>query len=93
MRTDMADTSLEAYDTLKGSKRMADCYKKILGVMKAKRIYTRRQISRLANMEMSSVAGRVHELIFMREIEVVGRKICPITKKSVEAIQKVWREE
>lgn len=89
MHTDMADTSLEAYDALKSSKALGKKQQQILDVMHLSRAYTRRELSRLANMEMSSVAGRVNELIFMRYIEVVGRKECSITHKLVEALKKV----
>ena len=89
MRTDVADTSLEAYDALKTSPILGKKQKQILDAMQTKRAYTRRELSRLCNMETSSVAGRVNELIFMRYVEVVGRKECPITHKLVEAVQKV----
>lgn len=89
MKTNVTDTSLNSYDQLKGSKYLADSYKKILSKMRFDRSYSRRQIANLAKMETSSVAGRVNELLFMRQIEVIGKKLCPISKKTVEAIQKV----
>ena len=88
MKTDMAITSLTAYDDLKGSKIQAKSYKSILNCMKHNAVYTRKQLAHMTGLDMCSVAGRVNELIYQREIKVVGHIKCPISNRLVEALQR-----
>lgn len=85
MKTNVTDSSLAAYDHIKG-RIMAESYKAILAAMVPGILYTRKQIARQLNMETSSVSGRVNELIALNEIQVVGQIRCPISERMVEAI-------
>jgi len=80
------ESSLTAYDSLK-SNGMAASQARILAHMQPGRLYSRREIARALDLETSSVAGRVNELIEMNQVEVCGHIKCPISRKTVEAIK------
>lgn len=87
MKTNVKETSIEAYDELKRNNRITPLQQKILDFMRVKnKYYTRKEIAKALDMETSTVSARVNELIFYQEIDVIGKKICPISKKLVEAI-------
>lgn len=87
MRTDVASSSLEIYDAMKGA-GFAALQALILSRMKYGKLYTRRQISKMTKLETSCVAGRVKELIDMDMVVVCGKTKCPITGNKVEAIKR-----
>lgn len=89
MKTNVKETSLNAYDDLKGDDQLGKMQKRIIDVMKPNISYTRKELSRLSNMETSSVSGRVNELIGFGYIEVIGKQRCSITNKTVESLRKV----
>jgi len=49
--------------------------------------YTRAELEHYLNMRISSVCGRVRELLDKKLIRVDGEKVCPITAKYVEALK------
>jgi len=86
MKTNVTDSSLASYDNLKAH-IMGECQRKIISVMQPGQVYTRKQISRLTDMETSSVAGRINELLDAEVVQVIGSIRCPISNKLVEALQ------
>ena len=74
MRTNVKDTSIDAYDDLRHTIKLGKMQQEVLDAMKPKIIYTRRELSRLTNLETSSIAGRVNELIEAGFIDVIDRK-------------------
>jgi predicted HTH transcriptional regulator len=86
MKTNVASTSLAAYDAIAGT-LTAECHKKIVEAMQSGDFFTRKQIARILDMETSSVSGRVNELIELGVIEVSGQISCPISSRMVEAIK------
>lgn len=88
MKTNVTPSSLASYDHLKAH-IMGECQRKILSVMEAGKVYTRKQIARMTDMETSSVSGRMNELITMEVVQVIGSIRCPISGKLVEAVQLV----
>ena len=88
MRTNVKDTSIDAYDDLRHTIKLGKMQQEVLDAMKPKIIYTRRELSRLTNLETSSIAGRVNELIEAGFIDVIDKVKCPITNKTVEALIK-----
>lgn len=86
MKTNVANSSLAAYDELQQG-RMAECKQKIINSMSHGMLYSRRQIAQITGLEVSCVAGRVNELLNVDKLlEVVGTIQCPITRRRVEAI-------
>lgn len=86
MKTDVAASSIDYYYGSRALSTFADQEKAILAVMQHGKTYTRRELSRLTGIEVSSVAGRVNSLIHLGVIEVIGRKVCSVTRINVEAL-------
>jgi DNA-binding MarR family transcriptional regulator len=86
MKTNMAQSSIDAYHTLKAS-GMSESYSRILAYMKPGRIYSRKEVARALDIETSSMAGRCKELIEMGQIEVCGSINCPVSHMTVQAIK------
>lgn len=86
MMTNVKETSIDAYDDLRHTIKLGNMQQQVLKVMKPKTIYTRRELSSITNLETSTIAGRVNELIEAGYINVVDKIKCPITNKTVEAL-------
>ena len=89
MKTKVKKTSIRAYDSLRLTNLLCRTQKIVLQAMRKNKKYTRKEIAHRINFETSTVAGRVNELIAKGYIDVIGKRICPISKKTVEAIIKV----
>jgi hypothetical protein len=92
MKTSVKETSIDAYDNLKANKELGRMQLNILNAMKDLTVYTRKQLAKELDMETSTIAGRVNELIGQGYIDVIGKKICPISSKNVEAIIKINKD-
>jgi Mn-dependent DtxR family transcriptional regulator len=90
MKTKVKKTSIKAYNSLRLTDLLCRTQQIVLKAMRKNAKYTRKEIAHRINFETSTVAGRVNELIAKGYIDVVGKKICPISKKTVEAIIKVY---
>jgi predicted HTH transcriptional regulator len=84
MRTNVKDTSLDAFDSIKHS-GMQEQQAKILAVMEEGQAYTRRELSKLSGIETSSVSSRVNAMLEIF-VAVVGIKKCSISGRNVEAL-------
>ena len=89
MRTAVTTTSREAFRSLDSVS--AQCGR-ILGVMRAGVLYSRRQVASLCGLETSTSAARFNALIAAGQVKVVGRIKDPVTNKSVQAVAKVARQ-
>ena len=85
MRTNMADSSLDAFSDLKKSNTLQQQQRQIINVMIPERTYTRRELALYSGLETSTVSARVNSMIDIH-IEVVGKKKDPFTSKNVEAL-------
>jgi len=90
MKTKVKKTSIRAYNSLRFSNLLCRTQEIVLKAMRKNAKYTRKEIAHRINFETATVAGRVNELIAKGYIDVVGKKLCPISKKTVEAIIKVY---
>lgn len=90
MKTKVKKTSIRAYNSLRLTDLLCRTQQIVLKAMRKNAKYTRKEIAHRINFETSTVAGRVNELIAKGYINVVGKKTCPISKKTVEAIIKVY---
>jgi len=88
MKTNVKKTSIKAYNSLKISSLLGHMQLVVLNSMRKNKIYTRKEIAHKLNIETSTIAGRMNELIEKGFVFVVGKKRCPISHKTVEAIIK-----
>lgn len=86
MKTNVRESSLDAYFDVKKTSTLQDQQRKIISVMQPETIYTRRQLAMLSGIETSTVSARVNSMIDV-VIEVVGKGKCPLSKKSVELLK------
>lgn len=86
MKTNVKESSLDAYFDVKKTSTLQDQQRKIISVMQPETIYTRRQLAMLSGIETSTVSARVNAMIDV-VIEVVGKTKDPITHKNVEALK------
>ena len=86
MKTNVTDTSLDAFYSVKTTPVLQDQQRKILSVMQPGMAYTRRQLAMLSGVEISTVSARVNSLLDIK-IEVIGRTKDPVTNKTVQALQ------
>lgn len=93
MKTNVTQTSIEAYHDISSSGVAGACHQKLLNAMQTGKTYTRRQLARLTGLETSCVAGRVNELIKAGLVGKQGKTTCPITKRNVEAVSLMEVEE
>ena len=90
---EVKETSKSAYVDLfaKPYDQLSNMQKKILDFMDLNKEYTRKQLSVITGMETSTIAGRVNELVVNGDIEIIGKRICPISNKTVESLRRiVW---
>jgi hypothetical protein len=63
MKTHVSETSLSAYHSLKREGKITPMQQRIVDSMDAYKSYTRKELATVTNMELSSVCGRVNELL------------------------------
>ena len=88
MKKNVKKTSIRAYKMLKISQLLCRTQLLVLNAMRKNKKYTRKEIAHKINFETSTIAGRVNELIAKGCVDVVGKKKCPISQRTVEAIVK-----
>lgn len=85
MRTNVTETSLDAFFALKSTPQIQAQQLKILNVMQAGVIYTRRELAHLTGIETSTVSARINAMLGL-SVDVVGTRKCPITGVTVQAL-------
>ncbi len=78
--------SIEAYKRHIGSGKQATQWMKIFAFMEGRRPLTRSEISEYIGIRMSSVCGRVNELVGARLLMEYGRRKCEITGESAHTL-------
>ena len=84
----VSDTSVRAYRALTLD-LVSRCQRQILDGMDFGRLYSRRELEKVANMRTGPVCGRVKELLEAGWLEVIGEKVCSESGKQVEALRLV----
>ena len=84
----VAFTSVDAYNQHKAQGKTSTQAQHILDFLAFGKDYSRREISGLTGLELSSVCGRVNELLSVGALkEVVPRK-CKVTGKTIKPVVK-----
>lgn len=86
MKTNVRESSLDAYFDVKQTSTLQDQQRKIINVMIPGKVYTRRELAVLSGIETSTVSARVNAML-NTVVEVIGKKKDSITHKNVEAIK------
>jgi hypothetical protein len=84
----VAFTSIDAYKEHKAQGKVGTQAQHILDFLAFGKDYSRREISGLTGLELSSVCGRVNELLEIGALkEVIPRK-CKVTGKTIKPVVK-----
>lgn len=89
MKTNVRDTSIEAYDEMKGSGKLTNMQRKVLDAMATGRDYSRAELAKSTGMQLSSICGRVFELKEKGRIAEAPIRPCKITGKTVHPVFRV----
>lgn len=88
MKTNMLETSLEAYTDLKSNGKSSRQVDLILSKLSHGQDYTLREIQQLTGLEINSVAGRVNDIKKLGELEhTTFKRRCSITGKLVQPVK------
>lgn len=88
MKTDVRDTSRQAYAELNATGVTSAKQIEILNVMAYGRDYSLSELGKMTGMEKSSVSGRVHELKEMGKVVESRKRACKVTGKTITAVKK-----
>ena len=83
----MRDTSRSSYRTVKTDGTMGRQQQMILSLLKKRPGKTRLEISHLSGICLSSVCGRVDELIRAGRLEDNHKRICSISKRTAHVVR------
>ena len=84
----IADTSVIAYNEHKVSGKVGQQSNFLLNYMKSGVSYSRRELAKQTGIELSSVCGRINELLEMGLIEEGTKRKCLITQKLITPVIK-----
>lgn len=84
----VADTSIDAYHTHIEEGLAGKQAQTILRGLEDGKDYSRREIARSLGMELSSVCGRVNELLQIGLLEEAPKRRCTITHKTIHPVVK-----
>ena len=85
----VADTSIENYIEHRDSGKLGQQAVSIYGflVMHPNRDWSRHELARSMNIPLSSVCGRINELLHVGHVITVNKRSCAITGKTINAIR------
>jgi hypothetical protein len=75
MRTNVSETSREAFSGLQRDRKLQPMQTKVLVALRSGKAFSRKQICKLTGMELSSVCGRVNSLIAAGLLELHGEAV------------------
>lgn len=83
MKTNVAETSINAYHNLINTGTLTKRQAELMAYMETVGAVTRRQIAKALEWDTGSAAGRVNELVALGKLEEIGTVKCPKTGKTV----------
>ncbi len=84
----VAETSIIAYDQHKAQGKVGRQAKSLFDFMDFNVDYSRRELARFTGMELSSVCGRINEMILVGMIREGEKRKCQITGRLVSPVYK-----
>lgn len=84
----VSSTSREAYFEMRDNGRLGTQAKAILEQMQPGVEYSRRELAQYTGLELSSICGRVNELIGSRLLKEGSTRPCRVTGKRIKPVYK-----
>lgn len=85
----IAETSIIAYKEHKAAGKVGSQALSLFDAMEFHKDYSRRELANLAGLELSSVCGRVNEMLQIGMLKEVSSRKCKITGKTVKPVVKI----
>jgi hypothetical protein len=82
-------TSIEAYEDHKSSGKVGFQAKVIFNAMDKDKNYSRRELSNLTGIELSSICGRVNEMLQLGILIEDDKRPCAVTNKKINPVRKI----
>lgn len=86
MMTGVSDTSIDNYVIHRASGRLGRQQLMVLAVMGRGRDYSRAELAQLTGMRLSSVCGRVNELLELKRLTEAPTRACKVTGRTVHPV-------
>jgi hypothetical protein len=83
----VSDTSIQAYHEHGDEGKIGKQCRLILSKMREGRDYSRREMAKEFELELSSVCGRVNELVAVGLLEELESRPCKITNKTIHPVR------
>lgn len=83
----VATTSAIAYREHQDSGKLNRQHKQILAKMQPGHAYSRRELAEQTRLELSSICGRVNELVAIGMLEEAPTRRCEITGKKIKPVR------
>jgi predicted transcriptional regulator len=89
VRTNVAETSREAYDHLKSKGTLTTRQKQVIAAMREDRDYSLQELVRLTKLPINVVSGRVSELKNppLGRLEHGPKRKCTVTQNTVQPVK------
>ena len=85
----IAETSVIAYKEHKAAGKVGSQALSLFDAMEFHKDYSRRELAGLTGLELSSVCGRVNEMLQIGMLKEVSQRKCKITGKTVKPVVKI----
>ena len=85
----IAETSVIAYKEHKASGKVGSQAIKIFDKIEFHKDYSRRELAQLTGLELSSICGRVNEMLQVGMLKEVSSRKCRVTGKTVKPVVKL----
>ena len=84
----VTETSIQAYKEHQAEGKVGTQSNSIYRIMQAGKDYSRRELVAVTLIELSSVCGRVHELLHLGLLKEVKNRKCKVTGKTIIPVYK-----
>lgn len=85
----ISETSVIAYKEHKAAGKVGSQAMSLFDAMEFHKDYSRRELANLAGLELSSVCGRVNEMLQIGMLKEVSQRKCKVTGKTVKPVVKI----
>ena len=85
----VAETSIIAYKEHKAAGKVGSQAMSIFDAMDFHKDYSRRELVAVTGLELSSVCGRVNEMLQVGMLKEVSQRKCKITGKTIKPVVKI----
>jgi hypothetical protein len=92
MKTNVSETSISAYYQHQQEGKVGAQANAIFGKMQVGKDYSRRELSKITNIELNSICGRVAELLAVGLIKESQKRKCSQTGKTISPVYKEFTD-